>query len=331
MKPLFVFWVLILPLAILGQGEADFASPTPNDTSYVEDMRKKVMVKALAINKFNSWFIRDGQSGKRLEFKANDNVNFGVGANWRWLGLSVAFGLGSTDDRLYGKTERWDFQINAFPKKMAMDFFLLYYKGFYLNNPQEINPNFNPQNKGYPKFPELASWNVGTSSLYIFNHRNFSYPAFWVNNFRQIKSNGSFMAGGYANWISLNSPTGAPPVLDSLAGLPPKLNVKGAENFTLGALGGYAHTFVVKRNFYWALNINLGAGAAYQIVKADVKNDHWMMSVRGAFRSSVGYNGPVWVASLSFSFDMNGVVNLNKNYAIANNFGFLKLHIGKRF
>ena len=65
----------------------------------------------------------------------------GFGFNYKWLGLGIAFGLPAPaqDIEKYGKTTRFDFQLNIYSKKFVIDAFAQEYKGFHIKNPTELD------------------------------------------------------------------------------------------------------------------------------------------------------------------------------------------------
>jgi len=94
----------------------------------------------------------DDFTNESIDYKPNDKFNIGIGFNYKWLGLDLAFNLLNIndDDDQFGKTDRLDIQSNIYLRKFAFDFNLQLYEGYYVSNPATYLPNWtstlpNPQ------------------------------------------------------------------------------------------------------------------------------------------------------------------------------------------
>ena len=133
-----------------------------------------------------------------IEYSPNDRLNIGFGFNYKWLGIGFAFNFGfvNNDNDKYGVTKRLDWQTNIYSKKFVVDFYLQYYQGYYVQNPQEVFPEWGEGDDMYIR-PDIKSASLGIGAMYIFNHKKFSYKSAFLQTAIQKKSAGSFMMGGH--------------------------------------------------------------------------------------------------------------------------------------
>lgn len=223
------------------------------NTDYVEDLSDKLAVRIYGINKYNRFSLYDITGNTSVMYNPNESTNLGVGVNYKWFGLGVAFNLHfmNDDDDIYGKTDRFDFQVNVFTRKYVVDSYLQYYKGYYIQNPEDI---YNKWTAGmpYPQRPDIFTSTLGVSFMWVFNHKKYSSRAAFIQTELQKKSAGSFIGGAYISLFNTQGDSSyVPSVLEDQ--FSDRLKITGATVSNLGISFGYAHTFVIWKKLYLSL------------------------------------------------------------------------------
>ena len=238
-----------------------------------------------------------------FEYKPNQSTNLGFGVIYKWFGMDVDFYLPfmNDDDDIYGKTKSLDLQSNVYLKKFLIDINFQSYNGYYASNPETYDPDFEANGSQYTIHPNMNTINIGVSSLYIFNHKHFSYRAAFAFNERQVRSAGSFLAGAYVNLYTMNSDSSlVPHQYRSIA--EPDSDFREVNYTSIGLSAGYAYTFIIFKKFFFSITIAFGLGVqtADRTESQDFPDYH--KSITGAFgrgRTSIGYNGDKWYAGFS--------------------------------
>ena len=103
-----------------------------------------------------------------MSYSPNSNLNLGLQFNYKWFGLGLAFNFPfiNNDNHKYGETTRFDFQTNIFTRSLAIDLYYQKYQGFYIENPEEYIPDWDPEFP-YPQRPDIVSFTWWKLSLCI--------------------------------------------------------------------------------------------------------------------------------------------------------------------
>lgn len=258
--------------------------------------------------------------GYDLTYRPNTTLNMGVGATYNSFTLNLAYGFGFLNpDRGQGKTRYLDLQFHNYGRKIVLDVFGQFYKGFYLS-PQEGLTVSN----GYYVRPDLRVNELGTSVQYVLNNRKFSYRASFFQNEWQKKSSGTFLIGLelYGGWVNADS-TIVPSALSEETAL---TNPRKFSFFEFGPNAGYAYTMVFDKHFFLtasgSVSIDYGVNT--------MRNDHGSnqsvgFSPNTFLRFFGGYNSSTW--AISAVYISNGVrSNTNNAQQIVLNTGNIRLN-----
>ena len=183
-----IFFVILLNISVFAQSKTLDSLMTPvvkYDTTRIEDLSDQLSIYTFGIQKrYGINFIHN--NGKILELSPNGRTNFGFGFNYKWMGIGLAFNVpgSKNDDDIYGKTSRFDFQLNVFTRSFAVDFSTQYYKGYYVVNPGLLTELEQPE---FPQLNDLETASFNLSGDYFINHKKFSYRAAFVRNEIQKK------------------------------------------------------------------------------------------------------------------------------------------------
>lgn len=331
----FIFTALFL----LGLAHAQAQTEVENsprraayDSAYIQTYADQLIVRVLGVKKSNKIELSNGKTEKIFSFRPNENLNVGFGFNYRFIGLNLAFDLPfiNNDDEKYGHTNIFDLQLTIFAPTFGSNTYYQTYRGFYIDIPQKANPNWTDK-MAYPQRPDMRTVNAGTEFYYIFNHRRFSQRATFVQNERQKRSAGSWLAGSYLNYFSLKADSSF---------LPKHLHHtiernQEAQNFTLwhtGVSGGYIHTFVIKKYFYITLSAEMGIGLQNKRYagKEYLLSQEWALGNKFKSRLGLGYNGEKYFAGIFSTVD-NVRLTTEKEAWLSNSLMQFKFFLGKRF
>ena len=170
---------------------------------------------------------------------------------------------------------------------------------------------------------------VNVSAYYSFNHRRFSFPAALFQNYYQLRSAGSWLAG-------LSVQSGSIKTTDELKARspqPPEVHLTFA-NIALG--GGYGYNFVFGRHSQWLFHLSaLPSAVLYKhnrlTVNGDEMKDHrlcfnMIFNERAAlvYHFTPRYNAGASLI-MSNSFYDNGDIKFNQNKYLARAFFGVRL------
>lgn len=317
----------------IAQFEADIASEADYDTLYIKSYTDLLAVKLYGVTKSNEIRHVDDFTNQSINYKPNDKFNIGIGFNYKWLGLDLAFNVLSIndDDDQFGKTDRFDVQSNVYLRKFAMDLNVQLYEGYYVNNPNIYLPNWTSDLPN-PQRSDIRTSTIGANAFYIFKNDKFSYRSTFIFNERQKKSAGSWLAGSYFSYFTFDADSSIVPT-DLLTTFNPDVDFRKTRFVQFGAAGGYAHTFVIGKKFFFSLTLAIGLGPEFRSSK-DTENDQKRTDVlltgKITARSALGFNSDktfFGITSVADSSGGGGEDNAWLQHSVNN----VRLFFGKRF
>src|SRR6185503_21131144 len=121
---------IMLSLAVNAQ-----KNKVQNDSTYYETFPDKLNIRTFLSQKYIHVNIPSSGSAPDLEYKANPNLNLGLGFSYRGITVNLfnGFKFLNKKDEPKGKTKRLDFQIHLYPKKWAVDLIFESPKGFHID------------------------------------------------------------------------------------------------------------------------------------------------------------------------------------------------------
>jgi hypothetical protein len=306
-------------------GKANLISET--DTSYVKPYGKEITARLFLSQKYTSIQVPGSSTESSFSYKPNTRLNLGIGATYRSFTFNLAYGVPwfNADNDIRGKTNYIDLQAHLYGRKLVIDFFGQFYKGYYLS-PKDYIVGF----PGYYIKPDLGVRMIGASAYYVFNNRKFSYRASLLQSEWQARSAGTFLLGGDVSYGVINSDFVLIP--PEVANQFPQGSVKRIRFLNIGPGGGYAYTFVYKRNWFatGSLTVNLPIDFVKENAYTGDK-DKISFSPNYIYRLALGYNSRRWIYTLSL---VNGTVNTSGSYNEGNyriRTGNYRLTVAKRF
>ena len=208
------------------------------DSSYIGFYEQKLSVK-LYLSKNFIWLseVVEEDPEKDIVYMPNNPANLGVGLSWKNSVLSFSYGYGFDflRDKEFGRTKSMDFQFHNYGRKHVIDLFIQKYKGFYIDEKDVI------------LYPDLQIRQYGLHGQYVLNGKKFSYRAALDQNEIQLRSAGSFTFGGGVYFTNIKTEEHS--FLDDQHEI---------NNFQFGISGGYAHTWVINKNWFISGSVTVG-------------------------------------------------------------------------
>ncbi|MCC7501161.1 MAG: DUF4421 domain-containing protein [Flavobacteriales bacterium] len=332
-----ISFALVGLLPVIGRAQKHAKPPRNSgyDSTYVLDYTHIITGRTYLSTKSNAFQLLDRETEQDLLYRPNNRVNLGLGASYRayTLNIGIGFGFLNRDAQDKGETDYLDAQINYFSRHFATNVFFQVYKGYYLDSYTTAQLNW-PNTVTRPFRADIRQANAGFSSLYIFNNERFSYRAAFNQDAWQRRSAGSFLAGAYLTYYSVQGDSTLMPSVLS-ARFDPTLNFDKASFLDFGAMGGYAHTFVIREHWFMTVSGALGiGGSVYRTspdpVEGGTVRGRLHPGYHGQLRSAGGYNGRSICAAVSFNVEtiMN---SMGGSEAFQWTVGNLRLTVAKRF
>lgn len=330
---LFVFILFFFSVSAQSQVELDAnVVDTTTDFEYYEDQSDKLLLKVMSVVKTNRQEILNTNNQQSIKLSPLGRTSLGFGFNYKWLGLGIAFGLPASaeEERIYGKTSRFDFQLNIYSKKFVVDAFAQQYNGLYIENPNELTI-WNKEE--FPQRDSMQTNSVGIAGFYVFNNKKLSYKAAYVRNAIQKKSAGSFLLGGYYNIDYAGFDQGATSFFlpnDFPQAVRDSFTINTYQSINYGVSFGYTYTFVFWKRWFVNLTLLPGVGAQnLTVYNSGVKEIIRGSATRVAGRIAVGYENKHISIGLT-SFGTTGNFEYNQ-YEIEPSTQNVRFFIAKRF
>ncbi len=313
----------------LSFGQKDTIQTKNNFVSYKE----KLGVYIYGISKINNFELEAKDYNSSLRYGPNENFNIGLGFNYKWLGTSIAFNFGfiNNDKDIYGDSKSFDSQIDIFTRKYYINTNLQAYQGYYWENPDDFIKTWSISDSALVR-PDIRTFNIGSSGIYIFNNQNFSFKAVYQNTERQINSAGSWLVGAKISLFEMDSDSSIIPK-SIQKHYETSVNIRGISAINLGGSFGYTYTFIVKEYIYvnmaLMLGLNLQAVSMRDFSENTTDSDA-QISSNVLLRMGVGCNKPRYFYGLSLSTDSYLIKNPNDTQ-FSYSYGKFRIFYGRRF
>lgn len=277
---------------------------TENDTSYISDHTKDLTVRILGSRKYTNYRLSDRGAGSTIVYKPNSNFNIGVGVNYKVIGINLGlnFPFINNDNEQYGRTRSLDLQSHLYLRKLTIDLWAQFYKGYYLSNPTTVLKDWTPQ-RIYPQRSDMRTRDIGINVQYIFNDKQFSFRSAFLQNEYQKKSAGSFMAGGSIYSVFVRADSTVVPNGLKAGDFFNNEHFNNTNIYSITLDGGYAHTFVYRRYFFVTLSLMGGAGINYTVLENSgdaVVDKKAGLQLNTTLRCAAGYNSEQYFAGVYF-------------------------------
>lgn len=326
---------LLIAVGCAQAGNAQFWTRHPSDTLYVVDHFHIVTARVYLSTKSNSFTVADGNRGSRLIYRPNNQVNIGFGASYHSLSLNIGFGLNALnkDDHVRGATNYFDAQANIFIGRWAANIILGTYRGYYIADHDKAALGWDVPT-ALPFRGDVRQTMAGLSATHIFNHTRFSFRAALTQDAWQRRSAGSWLLGGFVHVNAQQADSSLVPTAlqDEFS---PNLQIREGTFADVGAMGGYAHTFVLHERWFLTLSASAGAGLDLcwwriePLRTPPIDATHGGLALLGQGRAAMGYNhGPMYIGVGGNIEGIAHTIGTNERYRW--NSGNLRFSIARR-
>jgi hypothetical protein len=261
-----------------------------NDTSYYETFPDKLNIRTFLSQKYIHINIPSSGNTTDLEYKANPNLNLGLGFSYRGVTVNLfnGFKFLNKKDEPKGETKGLDLQIHLYPKKWAIDLLFESPKGFYIDQKGAAGAGTN----NYYYRGDIKSNLYGVSVYRVPNKEKFSYRAAISQTEWQKRSAGSFLYGGNVFHGFLQGDSALIPTL--LKNNYPEKDVTKVSYTTLGPGAGYAYTLVIAHHFFLTGSAVVNANVNFVKEEGATKNTKTSFNFSDVFKAAIGYNSATW-------------------------------------
>ena len=312
----------------LGQKNKSALEKDPDDSVvYYTDYSYLLAFRIYTNTKWNALDVVKDEN--TLKLRPNGPTALGIGFNYKSYGLGIAIGIpkSASSNSKYGKTNRFDLQVNVYSEKIGIDGFAQFYKGYYVANPQDF---VEWENEHYPQLPDMKIYSIGLYAFYIFNSGKFSYKAAFVRNQVQKKSAGSLTGGIFGQLDVAETDQGFIPAEfpDSIQS---ELDLKSFQTLAVGISVGYLYTWVISKKFFF--NIGVTPGFGLQTINLETidgeKSTKNAPAGQLAARSALGFDSKYFYMGITGTFIWRNFTY--KGYELNLATEQLRFFIGKRF
>lgn len=290
--------LLCISFSPKGFAQADTARKF--DRAYYESYTDLITSRIYFSQKYTSLRIRGSDRVRDLQYRPNTTLNLGVGVTYGWFTLNLAYGFNFINraDDAKGTTRYLDLQSHIYLRKMSIDLFGQFYKGFYAY-PKKIVPQ--AEDVWYRR-PDIRMRHFGAAAYYTYNWQKFSMRAAMLQNEWQKKSAGSLLLGAEIYYGSNRGDSALVP--GALAHEYSEAGVTKMRYFDIGPGVGYAYTAVLEEHFYATAALTFSFPLSFQKQLRDGDTEHRAsISPDLLTRIGIGYNsdrmniGILWVNS----------------------------------
>ena len=287
---------------------------TKYDTNYVARPKEKWLIRLLGNQTGNYIHAKGTVHDIYSKYDLHTKTNYTVGLEVNYC--DVAATLSINPAKIGGSYNDYEFNFEYHGQKLSFD--INYLRATSLKGDIQLGNIDHLDEEG------LRMNVVNASAYYIFNNRKFSYPAALFQNYYQLRSAGSWLAG-------LTVQSGSIKTTDELKArnpLAPEVHLTFA-NVALG--GGYGYNFVFGKHSQWLFHLSaLPSVVLYKHNRLTV-NDNELKDHRLCFnmifneRAALVYHfTPRFNAGATFimsnSIYDNGDIKFNQNKYLAHAF-----------
>lgn len=253
----------------------------------------------------------------------------GVGATYGIATLNVGIPMRFLvpHEKEKGRTRSLDLQTHVYARRWVGDIYGQFYKGYYLRPKGKAAP---PDQSYYIR-PDLKVQVIGGALYRLFNFREFSYRAAFLQNEWQKKSAGSFLLGGEVYYGTIRGDSALVP--SEYAAIFPQQDVRKSRFWEIGPGAGYAYTWVFRQHFFATGSATVNGDLSFIKEFEDDGSSRTRITVSPnlIFRAVLGYNSNNWSANLSWVGNRVSVSSATADYKYIVSTGNYRLTVARRF
>ena len=210
----------------------------PYDTNYVIRPVGRWTLKARFNQTGNTFHTKGTINGITSRYDLSTSHKTTISLDVSYRGLSASFSLNPA--KMKGNYKDYEFNLNYFSSRISLD--------FSYQRSESLSGSINRDNTTHQlESGDVSMKVVNVAGYYAFNHRKFSFPAAFNQNFIQRRSAGSWLAG-----ISYQG--GSIITRDELKARNPNAPDVSIKFGHLGVGGGYGYNLVLGKK--WLLHLS---------------------------------------------------------------------------
>ena len=292
---------------------------TKYDTNYVARPKEKWLFRLLGNQTGNYIHAKGTVNGLYSKYDLHTKTNYTLGLEVNYCDVAATFSINPA--KIGGDYNDYEFNFEYHGQQISFD--ISYLRATSLKGDIQYRDIDHLDEEG------LRMNVVNASASYIFNHRKFSYPAALFQNYYQLRSAGSWLAG-------LSVQSGSIKTTDELKARSPQAPEVHLTFANIALGGGYGYNFVFGRHSQWLFHLSaLPSAVLYKhnrlTVNGDEMKDHrlcfnMIFNERAAlvYHFTPRYNAGASLI-MSNSFYDNGDIKLNQNKYLARAFFGVRL------
>ena len=213
---------------------------TKYDTNYVARPKEKWLIRLLGNQTGNYIHAKGTVHDIYSKYDLHTKTNYTVGVEVNYCDIAATLSINPA--KIGGSYNDYEFNFEYHGQKLSFD--INYLRATSLKGDMKLGDINHLDEEG------MRMNVVNASAYYIFNNRKFSYPAALFQNYYQLRSAGSWLAG-------LTVQSGSIKTTDALKErnpLAPEVHLTFA-NVALG--GGYGYNFVFGQRSQWLLHLSV--------------------------------------------------------------------------
>lgn len=300
---------------------------SPVDTAYVRLYPRHLVGRVYLSQKYTNVDLLPSTEAPWLKYRPNTSLNLGVGATYGPLTLNLAYGFQFLNpDDAKGRTRYLDLQSHVYTRQWVIDGFGQFYTGYHLA-PKGFATG-DPE--AYYYRPDARLRFFGVSAYRLFNPRRFSYRAALVQNEWQKRSAGSWLAGAELAAGTFGGDSSLVP--GRLTGRYPSPLVRQVQFVKFGPGGGYAHTFVFRKNFFATASLTLNLNVTLNGETSEAgRVEAVSLRPNALYRVVAGYSNGLHNASLAWVNNTTAVGSTDLVYGYLMRTGNFRLTVARLF
>jgi hypothetical protein len=295
-----------------------------SDTSSIISFTDKIIIKSNFVDNTYAFYVKDKTNNQTTKLTPNSEMNLLLSLDYEFIGLSIGFSPkflpGNDDDSLKGKSYYTDFNFRFLIGKWAQRMLYNKVKGYYIENTQDFNLNWNKGRDPYLQLPNLTYIRWGGSTSYLvnpnFSIRNVTYQTEW-----QTKSAGSFLPGLFYSYNTIKNNVE---------------NIEYVENiFDLQIEASYYYTLVIHKNWFISSSLAPSLGVLFSNytessngISFNKKTQHLIKTLDGELQLGYGSRKVVFGASVNVEINW---FNEDKITHVIEDKIHAKIYLGYRF
>lgn len=293
------------------------------DTCYIIDISDKFIIKVNRDSKIDFYTIKTSEF-PIVSIAPNISYNYSFGLDYKFIGFSIGFPkkwYENTDNYyLKGKSSSFNLGFSLFFNKFLQTFNFNTTKGYYIEETEYFEPNWQEGVTPYIQFPNFKSKRIGTKTSYIMNGNKFSYRSFSQQTQIQKKSAGSLIPSLSNEYLYTS---------DSVEGFSDeKHKLKLSSTLFIG----YQYNWVIVKNLNFSCGFFPGYGLSY--VKNFEPNNssetrYWEPKWALNINANINYQ---W-KNLFFGVQFSSLNDFTKEdeFEISNTINYENIYIGYQF